>query len=136
MRTDSPSLPLSEIITNALRYWEYKRIWFNIILILLALGCFLFSRSPALGLGPFFKSFPLLFLFLFKANIAFCLCYLADVFIQLSEFRSLWLRRRFWLYALILINASIISFHQIWAIALINHMRHEPLLRHLQTPSF
>ena len=126
MRTDLPPPALSEIITNALRYWESRRIRFNVLLIILAFGRFLFSGTH-LPTVSFFKSSPYLFLFLIQANLAYCLCYLPDVFVQLSEFRSLWLRRRFWIYGLVLLYSCIVIFQQAGALILLSHnMQHLP----------
>jgi hypothetical protein len=90
---------LREFTTDALRYWEVRRLFYNPILAIIVLAHFVaawpssrdtLTVDGALGL----------FLLAVLANVAYCAAYVADVFIQLSGFRASRSRWR-WLLALV-----------------------------------
>jgi hypothetical protein len=78
---------LQGLVTDALRYWEIRRLFYNALLGIIVLGHFLASwpgsrtavtSDGALGL----------FLLAVLANVAYSAVYVPDVFIQFSGFRS------------------------------------------------
>jgi hypothetical protein len=89
--------PLREILSDAIRYWELRRVVYNLLLVAVVIAWLLFTwphfRS-ALALGS------LLFLFVFAtlANICYCAAYGADITMQCSLFQAVWRRRRWGLW--------------------------------------
>lgn len=99
---------LREFLTDAIRFWEPRRVVYNLVLAAIVITYF--------GLGyPGSKSvinldFALgLFILAVIANIAYCAAYLADVFVQASSFRQIWQRSRWVLFALGTTFAAIIT---------------------------
>ncbi|MCU1283811.1 MAG: hypothetical protein JWO13_161 [Acidobacteriales bacterium] len=91
-----------ESLTEAIRYWEPRRLVYNAVSAMIVLSYF------ALGL-PQSKAvitldFALyMFVLAVLANVAYCAAYLVDVFAQLSELRDTWLKFR---WVLLLIGIS------------------------------
>ena len=82
---------LGPILTNAIAYWEPRRVLYNLVLVGVTL------RNLEFFCGP-----PLLELFVLAvlANACYCAAYLIDVPVQLSEFRARWLPHRWLLWLL------------------------------------
>lgn len=100
--------PFKDIVTDALRYWEPRRLVYNGILAVITVGgFFLFwprSRetldwSVVLGL----------FLLAAIANLLYCAAYVVDVFVQLSSFRDTWRRWRWALFVSGLLLAAALT---------------------------
>jgi len=89
---------LRELTTDALRYWEIRRLFFNALLALIVLGHFAASW-PESGHSVTFDGVLGLFLLAVLANVAFSVVYVADVFIQVSGFRASRARWRWLLLA-------------------------------------
>jgi hypothetical protein len=87
------TLSLREALTDAMRYWEPRRIVYNLVL-LAVVGAHALIAWRRSGLD--FTTDAALFLFLLwvLANVAYCAAYLADVPVQFSSFRSQWMRAR------------------------------------------
>jgi hypothetical protein len=102
------SSSLREYFTDAIRFWEPRRVIYNLVLAAIVITYF--------GLGyPGSKSvisidFALaLFILAVVANVAYCAAYLADVFVQASGFRQVWQRSRWILFALGTTFAAVIT---------------------------
>jgi hypothetical protein len=74
---------LASYVANALRFWERRRIFYNLILALVVIGNVVFAwpgwrevLSVNLCLG--------LFVLAVLANVAYCAAYLPDIFVQFS----------------------------------------------------
>ena len=102
------SAELREYFTDAIRFWEPRRVIYNVVLAAIVMAYFavgypssktLLSIDFAIGL----------FLLAVAANIAYCAAYLADVFVQASGFREVWLRSRWVLFAIGTAVAAIIT---------------------------
>lgn len=91
---------LRELTTDALRYWEVRRVVYNIVLASIFLGHFI-AAWPASRLTVTFDSTLALFLLAVLANLAFSAVYVADVFIQFSGFRE---SRSSWRWLLLLVG--------------------------------
>lgn len=94
---------LQAIISDTIRYWEVKRILYNIILfsIILILFCINinFNNFEFLELVELLtRPFIILFKLAIVANILYCSAYVFDVFIQLSNYRDSWLKHRWILF--------------------------------------
>jgi len=79
--------PLYELTTDALRYWEVRRIFYNLLLavIVVAHVAAVWPRSRQLLT---FDSALGLFILAVVANVAYSVVYAADIFIQFSGFRA------------------------------------------------
>src|SRR6266436_5037290 len=97
-----------EVASDAIRYWEIKRIFYNLALAGVVLIHF-FAAWP--GSREIFQVDALLGLFLLAvlANIAYCAAYIVDIFAQASGFRELWQRYRWLLFAIGTTFAAIIT---------------------------
>ena len=82
-----------EFLSNAIRYWEPRRILYNLVLAVIVVVHFVhglpFSKSALQ-----FNSLLLLFALAVLANVAYCAAYIPDVFAQMSGLRDSWLRFR------------------------------------------
>jgi hypothetical protein len=99
---------LRECATDAIRYWEPRRLIYNAVL-------------AALVLVYFFKAFPAskaqlsvdgalgVFLLAVLANVAYCAAYGADIFAQISGYRELWRKYRWILFLIGVLFAGIIT---------------------------
>ncbi|GAA0720851.1 hypothetical protein [Dokdonella soli] len=92
MATPSESgAPVSfrEIWSDAIHYWEWLRIAYNLALALVVVGCF--ARKWPYFRGQFNLEHVLALLVLaVLANICYCAAYLADIPIQYSSYRATW----------------------------------------------
>jgi hypothetical protein len=106
---------LRSYFTDAIRYWEHKRILYNLILAIVVLVYFVAGlplSKRSLSLDTAF----LVFLLAVLANVAYCAAYIADIFAQMSGFRERWRDHRAILFVLGLIFAGIIT--RFWAIGI------------------
>lgn len=102
------TLPLRDTLSDAIRYWEPRRIAYNAVLAAIVLF-FFFTGWPgskdrinvAIGLG--------IFILAVLANVAYCAAYPVDVFAQLSGVRAAWLKIRWLLFAIGLAFAAVIT---------------------------
>jgi len=97
--TAPASARLQQSVSDALRFWEPRRLLYNLILtvvVLLWVPVTWPHFRPALTL-PSFLIFAVL---AFLANLCYCAAYFADILLQLSDFRALWIKRRWGLWVL------------------------------------
>lgn len=105
---DTPAPTIRDIATDALRYWEPRRLIYNAVLAVIVLGYF-FAGWPASKPEATLDAVLGLFLLAVLANVAYCAAYIADVFIQLSGFRAPWSRFRWLLFILGTAFAAILT---------------------------
>lgn len=89
--------PLSKVISDALRYWEPRRLAYNLLLALITL----YHALPALMKDrdiDWLSNAMGLFVLAVIANILYCFAYIPDILIQLSEFRDKWIKARIGLF--------------------------------------
>ena len=99
-----------EALTDAIRFWEPRRIIYNLVLaVVVAIHAVVSWLGP--GPMPEITSDPLLSLFLLAvlANVAYCAAYVPDIPAQLSGFRFQWLRLRFAVFLVGLAFAAILA---------------------------
>lgn len=99
---------LRDILTDALRYWEPRRLAYNAALAAVVLVYF-FAAWPSSKSTVTLNSVLFLFVLAVLANVAYCAAYLGDVFIQFSGFRKAWYRWRWLLFAVGTVFAAIIT---------------------------
>ena len=91
---------LRELVTDALRYWEFRRLFYNALLALIVLG-HLAKAWPASRTSVTSDALLGLFVLAVLANVAYSVVYVADVFIQFSGFRS---SRARWRWVLLVVG--------------------------------
>jgi hypothetical protein len=99
---------LRESATDAIRYWEPRRLVYNAVLIVVVVVCFL-VRYPASKSVLSLDSGLFLFLLAVLANVAYCAAYLVDIFAQMSGYRDEWRRYRLGLFLVGLAFASVLT---------------------------
>lgn len=117
LRTSIPSSPaapapppLREVITDAMRYWEPRRIGYNLFLGLIVAGWGVFTWPHFRGAFTW-GSLLALFVLAVLANVCYCAAYLVDVPVQYSAFREAWRRRRWALWLLGVLFAGTIAYY-------------------------
>src|SRR3979490_712866 len=89
--TGAAPLELREIISDALAYWEPRRIGYNLILAAMVVGRVTLTWPPFRSI--FTGSIVLALIVLaVLANVCYCAAYLVDVPVQYSSFRPQWRR--------------------------------------------
>ena len=78
---------LLEFTTDALRYWEVRRPFYNLLLAVIVVAHFA-TAWPASRATLTLDGVLGLFLLAVLANVAFSVVYVPDVFIQMSGFRA------------------------------------------------
>jgi hypothetical protein len=99
---------LRELITDALRYWELRRPFYNALLALIVFGHFAASW-PASRVFITFDGVLGLFMLAVLANVAYSVVYVPDVFIQFSGFRASRARWRWILLAVGFAFAAVLT---------------------------
>jgi hypothetical protein len=82
-----------ESAANALRYWEPRRLVYNLALAAVVTIHFVAAWPASRAWLTRDALFGLFFLAVL-ANVAYCAAYAVDLFIQFSELRTVWPRRR------------------------------------------
>jgi len=101
-------MTLSDIVSDAIRYWERRRLLYNGVLILVALAVF-YDAWPSSQVALSVTTAQSLFVLAVLANVAYCSVYAVDIFAQYSSFRPRWLRYRWLLFVVGLLVAVILT---------------------------
>jgi hypothetical protein len=88
---------MGEILRDAIRYWERRRIIYNGILASVFLGWFVLTW-PHFHEALTFQSLIFLIVFAIAANLCYSAVYLVDIPLQGSSLRAQWQRWRFGLW--------------------------------------
>lgn len=91
-RPEDPPLSWRQVWSDSLRYWEPRRIPYNLVLACTVLAC-LGWRLPPPGVA-----WVGLVVAAGVANVCYCAAYLVDLGLQYSELRESWLPFRFLLW--------------------------------------
>lgn len=105
---------LREAATDAIRYWEPRRLLFNGVLAAIVVWYFV-AGWPESRAAMSLNFLLVVFLLAVLANVAYCGAYLVDVFAQISGFRELWKRVRWVVLGTGLLFAAILT--RFWALA-------------------
>lgn len=97
-----------EMITDAIRYWEPRRIAYNVVLALVVLAVFGLNwpQSKSELSGDLVQG---LFILAVLANVAYCAAYVVDVPVQMSAFAASWKRYRWVLFGIGVLFAAILT---------------------------
>jgi hypothetical protein len=112
---------LRESATDAIRYWEPRRLAYNAVLtaIVVVYYWLLFPASKAaISLDKTLA----VFLLAVMANVAYCAAYIADIFAQASGFRDRWRSHRWVLFAIGIAFAGALT--RFFSLTLFQPMRH------------
>ncbi len=99
---------LKDYLTDAIRYWEPRRLVYNAVLAVILLtyfGVYYPGSRKTLSL----ESALLIFLLAVLANVAYCAAYLCDIFAQASGYRERWRAVRWIVFVVGLIFAGILT---------------------------
>ena len=117
-RTEHPSLSETPIATfigrvsgyaaNGLRYWEPRRLIFNIALASVVAGHFL-AAWPRSWSKLTFDTILGLFFLAVLANVCYCAVYLVDLFVQFSGLHRAWAKGRIVILAVGTAFAAVIA---------------------------
>lgn len=100
-------------VTDAIHYWEPRRLIYNPVLVLIVVICFAVyypASRKALSINLALEVFLLAVL----ANVAYCAAYVADLFAQASGYQEQWRKYRWIVFATGVLFAGIIT--RFWAI--------------------
>lgn len=108
---------LRGILDDALRFWELRRIPYNLILAAVVIVWLVANRAH-LHEALLWPAILALFVMAALANVLYSVAYCLDVFVQYSSFRDLWRRRRsmLWLAGMLLA----VALANVWIISQIN----------------
>jgi hypothetical protein len=90
---------IREFLTDALRFWEWRRLFYNLALAAVVLLDFA-RMFPVARRALDVHAVLMLFVLAVLANAAYCAAYLVELLVQHSEFREPWRRWRFALWLL------------------------------------
>jgi len=99
---------LRESLTEAIRYWEPRRVAYNLVLAAVVLAHFGINYPASTNVFSINLAL-VLFLLAVLANVAYCAAYVVDIFAQSSDFRQTWLKYRWIVFATGLVFAGILT---------------------------
>jgi len=99
---------LRESLTAAIRYWEPRRVVYNIVLAAVVITYYELSL-PASRHALTTDHILVLFLLAVLANVAYCAAYIVDVFAQMSGFRELWMSVRWIVFVVGVAFAAVLT---------------------------
>ncbi len=102
--------PFREVFADAIRYWEPRRIGYNLVLAAIVVGWVIFTW-PHFQSAFTWGSLLALFVLAVLANGCYCAAYVVDVLVQYSAFRDSWRRRRWALWLVGMLFAAAIAFY-------------------------
>ena len=111
------SIELRAILDDSLRYWEIRRIPYNLVLAGVVIAWAVALRSH-LHQMPIWVPILALFVMAALANVLYSVAHCLDVFVQWSSFREVWRRRRWllWLAGMLLA----VALANVWIISQVN----------------
>jgi hypothetical protein len=107
--TNSPTGPLRPLFLDAIRFWEFRRLFYNLVLAAASIA-WLVATWPHFRPALTLNSLLLFSVLALIANACYCAAYLVDIPMQLSALSASWKRHRWilWLvgtlFALLLTN--------------------------------
>jgi hypothetical protein len=93
----SPSSPLRESFTDAIRYWEPRRLVYNLVLSAVT-AAWVAGTWPHFRAALTLSTLPPMAVLALLANVCYCAAYLVDIPAQRSSFGAVWKRRRWGLW--------------------------------------
>jgi hypothetical protein len=93
----SPSGPLRESFADAMRYWEPRRLVYNLVLIAVTFA-WIAGTWPHFRPALTLSALPPMAVLALLANVCYCAAYLVDIPFQRSSLGAVWKRRRWGLW--------------------------------------
>lgn len=103
-----PDVTPKQALSDALRYWEPRRILYNVALGLVVVVVFL-ANLPSSRSSLSFDLLQGLFVLAVLANVAYCAAHIVDIVLQISAYRTTWLRVRWILLAIGVAFAAVLA---------------------------
>ncbi|MGD0214356.1 MAG: hypothetical protein ABSB87_14090 [Terriglobales bacterium] len=100
--------PWRDYLANAIRYWEPRRILYNVLLAAIVVVHFVKGLPVSKNVVQF-NELLLLFVLAVLANVAYCAAYVPDIFAQMSTLRDSWLRYRWAVFVVGLAFAGVLT---------------------------
>lgn len=102
------SITIREAATDAIRWWELRRVVYNATLASIVIAYFVRSLPSS---RRFLTLDGVLWLAVLAilANVAYCVAYVPDIFAQASGYREQWKRVRWLLFAIGVVLAAILT---------------------------
>jgi hypothetical protein len=83
--------------TNAIRYWEPRRLVYNLVLAVIVLTYFGLNY-PGAKVALSVDGVLWIFVLAVLANVAYCAAYVVDIFAQVSGYQAIWRKYRWILF--------------------------------------
>jgi hypothetical protein len=99
---------LRDYTTQAIRYWEPRRVLYNLLLVAVVVVTFSLNL-PLSKAAITIDSVLWLFLLAVLANVAYCAAYIVDIFVQASAFHDQWQQFRWLLFTLGVAFAAVLA---------------------------
>ena len=93
----SPSSPLRGSFTDAIRFWEPRRLVYNFVLVAVVI-VWLVATWPHFRVALTLSSLLLLAILALLANVCYCAAYVVDIPMQRSSLGTAWRHRRWGLW--------------------------------------
>jgi len=107
--SEEPQFSIRDALTDALRYWEPRRLIYNaalaVVVVIQVARAWPVSRQILT-----FDSILGLFILAVLANVAYCAAYIPDILIQQSALRSTWLKYRWTMLAVGCLFAAALTY--------------------------
>ncbi len=94
---EQPHNPFRDILSDAIGYWEPRRIAYNLLLTAIVVAWVAWSW-PHFRPAITFESLVAVTVLAVLANVCYCAAYVADLAMQYSHFGRLWVRWRWGLW--------------------------------------
>ena len=105
-----PAGTLQAVLSDALAWWEPRRLIYNLALAVLVVVYFI-ATWPHFRAASNLDSLPGFFVLAVLANICYCAAYAVDVPVQLSSHQALWRRWRWCLWLTGTLFACTLAWH-------------------------
>jgi hypothetical protein len=103
-----PPSQLRGVLDDAIRYWEPRRLAYNLVLALVVIA-WVASTWPHFRGALTLESLLALVILAILANVCYCAAYLVDIPMQYSSFCVVWRRRRWLLWVVGMLFAVALS---------------------------
>ena len=100
--------PFKDLVTDSVRYWEKRRILYNIVLSSVVVILYTIDDKEKIKHLDSVKVLST-FLLAVVANVLFCAAYIPDLLLQVSDYRNTWKKWRIALFAIGTLFAGIIT---------------------------
>lgn len=100
--------PIKDRTTEALRWWEPRRLIYNVVLAAEVI-LYYFQNLPRSRTGLNADTVLLIFVLAVLANVCYCAAYAVDLFVQSSGLREKWRLYRIGLLAVGILFASVLT---------------------------